>query len=241
MTIRIAIIASLGVLWVLVNLPASLVRNVIDSDQFALIAPNGTVWQGSARLVTALGIESRIQWQTTLWRPGLDLNITDKNSAITGRIEFGIAAQKLQLTGTIDASTLAPLLRRYDLFLPGTFTLNQMTFLWQPPTARMAAPSSLIWSGGDLRYILAKRQHQAVMPPLVAKVASNPQGELEARVVADDQNDAPLMILRWKNNGNLYFGVTRRMLRLANYPWSGGESESTLIFEVERKLTQPPG
>ena len=239
MTTRIAIIASLGALWVLVNIPASQVRNVIDSDQFALIAPTGTVWQGSARLVTALGIESQIQWQTTLWRPGLDLQITDKNSAITGRIEFGIAAQKLHLTGTIDASTLDPLLRRYDLFLPGMFTLNEMTFIWEPPAARMAAPSSLIWSGGDLRYILAKQQYQAVMPPLVAKLASNPQGELEARIVADDQNDALLMILRLKNNGNLYFGVTRGMLRLANYPWSGDESESTLLFEVERRLTQP--
>jgi len=238
--IRIAIIAGLGALWVLVNLPASQARNAIDSDQFALIAPTGTVWQGSAKLVTALGIESQIQWQTTLWRPGLDLQITDKNSAITGRIEFGIAAQKLQLTGTIDASTLAPLLRRYDLFLPGMFTLNEMTFIWEPPAARMAAPSSLIWSGGDLRYILAKQQYQAVMPPLVAKLASNPQGELEARIVADDQNDALLMILRLKNNGNLYFGVTRGMLRLANYPWSGDESESTLLFEVERRLTQPP-
>ncbi len=240
MKIRIAIIAGLGALWVLVNLPASQARNAIDSDQFALIAPTGTVWQGSAKLVTALGIESQIQWQTTLWRPGLDLQITDKNSAITGRIEFGIAAQKLQLTGTIDASTLAPLLRRYDLFLPGMFTLNEMTFIWEPPAARMAAPSSLIWSGGDLRYILAKQQYQAVMPPLVAKLASNPQGELEARIVADDQNDALLMILRLKNNGNLYFGVTRGMLRLANYPWSGDESESTLLFEVERRLTQPP-
>ena len=44
MKTRIAVIASLGLLWVLVNLPASLVRNIIDSDQISLIAPNGTLW-----------------------------------------------------------------------------------------------------------------------------------------------------------------------------------------------------
>lgn len=239
MKIRIAIIASLGLLWVLVNLPASLIRNVIDSDQFSLIAPSGTLWQGSATLATALGIESQIQWQATLWRPGLDLNVTDQNSALTGRIELGITAQRLTFAGEISANSLAPLLRRYDIFLPGTFTLNDMTFLWQPPAAQMEKPSSLIWSGGELRYILANRQYQASMPPLRANVDTNPQGELETRVVADDQNDTPLMILRWKNNDALYVGITRKMLRIANYPWSGSEPDSTLIFEVERRLTQP--
>ena len=239
MKTRIAIIAALGFLWVLVNLPANLVRNVVDSDQLSLVAPNGTLWQGSARLVTALGIESQIQWRTTLWRPGLDLTFTDNNSTLTGRIEFGVTAHRLDLAGELDASTLAPLLRRYDIFLPGTFTLNEMTFLWQPPAARMEKPSSLIWSGGDLRYILPNRQYRAVMPPLLAKVDTNPQGELETRIVANDESDVLLMILRWKNNGNMYFGVTRSMLRLANYPWSGSERESTLIFEVERRLTQP--
>ena len=239
MKTRIAVIASLGLLWVLVNLPASLVRNIIDSDQISLVAPNGTLWQGSARLVTALGIESQIQWRTTLWRPGLDLTFTDNNSTLAGRIEFGIAAHRFVLAGDLDASTLAPLLQRYDIFLPGTFTLNEMTVLWQPPAARLEKTSSLIWSGGDLRYILANRQYRAVMPPLLAKVDTNAEGELEARVVADDQDEALLMSLRWKNSGHLYIGVTSRMLRLANYPWSGSEPDSTLIFEVERRLTQP--
>ena len=240
MKIRIVIIASLGLLWVLMNLPASLMRNVIDSDQFSLIAPSGTLWQGSAKVVTALGIESQIQWQATLWRPGLDLKVTNQNSALTGRIEFGIAAQRLTFAGEISANSLAPLLRRYDIFLPGTFTLNEMTFLWQTRAAQMEKPSSLIWSGGDLRYILANRQYRALMPPLRANVDTNPQGELETRIFADDQDDTLLMILRWNKDGNLYFGVTRKLLRVANYPWSGSEPESKLIFEVERRLTQPP-
>ena len=65
---------------------------------------------------------------------------------------------------------------------------------------------------------------------------TNAQGELETRVTADGQKDGQLMVLRWKN-GSVYFGVSRGMLRLANYPWSGSESEETLIFEVERRLT----
>ena len=36
---------------------------------------------------------------------------------------------KASLLGELNARSLAPLLRRYDLFLPGVFTLNDMTFL----------------------------------------------------------------------------------------------------------------
>ena len=237
MKVRIGIIASLGLLWLLANLPASLLRNIINSDHVSLIAPQGTVWHGSARLVTALDIDARIRWQVTLWRPGLDLSISDENSQLGGRIEFGTAVQSLTLTGELNARSLAPLLRRYDLFLPGVFTLNDMTFLWRSGVVQMEKPSFIAWSGGDLRYILANRQYEAFMPPLQATLDTNAQGELETRVSANEQDNGLLMVLSWKKNGNVYFGVSRGMLRLVNYPWSGSESEETLIFEVERRLT----
>ena len=107
MKVRIGILVSLSFFWVLANLPASLLRNVINSDHVSLIAPQGTVWHGSARLVTALDIDARIRWQVTLWRPGLDLNISEKNSQLSGRIEFGAMVQRLTLDGELNASTLA--------------------------------------------------------------------------------------------------------------------------------------
>ena len=113
-----------------------------------------------------------------------------------------------------------------------------MTFLWRSGAVQMEKPSLIAWSGGDLRYILANRQYEAFMPPLQATLDTNAQGELETRVAANEEDNGVLMVLRWKRNGNVYFGVSRRMLRLANYPWSGTESEETLIFEVERRLTQ---
>lgn len=238
MKVRIGIIASLGLLWLLANLPASLLRNIINSDQVSLIAPQGTLWNGSARLVTALDINAQVHWQVTLWQPGLDLNISDENSQLSGRIEFGAMVQRLTLDGELNASTLAPLLRRYDLFLPGAFTLRKMTLLYQSGVVQMEKPSFIAWSGGDLRYILANRQYEAFMPPLQATLDTNAQGELETRVSANEQDNGLLMVLSWKKNGNVYFGVSRGMLRLVNYPWSGTESEETLIFEVERRLTQ---
>ena len=183
--------------WVLANLPASLLRNIINSDQVSLIAPQGTLWNGSARLVTALDIDAQVRWQVTLWQPGIDLNISDENSQLSGRIEFGAMVQRLTLDGELNASTLAPLLRRYDLFLPGVYAERHdfSVALWCCSNGKALL---IAWSGGDLRYILANRQYEAFMRPLRATLDTNAQGELETRVTADGQKDGQLMVLRWR-------------------------------------------
>ena len=76
------------------------------------------------------------------------------------------------------------------------------------------------------------------MPPLVASIAGRDDGVLEANIKFAAEETTSLLVLRLKPSGNIYLGVTRGMLRLANYPWSGNEVDSDLIFEVERKLTQ---
>ena len=63
--------------------------------------------------------------------------------------------------------------------------------------------------------------------------------QLEANVTLSSADAAPLLILRLNPSGSVYLGVTRGMLRLANYPWTGNEAETELIFEVERGLAQP--
>ena len=47
-----------AVLWVVVNLPASMLRFVIAPSFGTLITPVGTLWRGSSQLVTPLGIEA---------------------------------------------------------------------------------------------------------------------------------------------------------------------------------------
>jgi hypothetical protein len=69
---------------------------------------------------------------------------------------------------------------------------------------------------------------------------NNDQGHLEAKIYSREANSAPLLILRAAQNGNVYFAVSRDMLDLANYPWSGNEAADELIFEVQRSLNPNP-
>ena len=226
--------------WIVINLPASLMRHVVDPSAATIVAPTGTIWQGSSQLVSPLGMRAEIQWNTTFLRPGADFVLSHENSFIEGRFEPGIDHHRVTVVGQLDTATLAPLLARYDLFVPGTFDLKSTDLTLGPTGLSMTASSELHWSGGRTRYILANRRYEALMPPLIAIIGARDNDVLEAKIKISAEETAPLLVLRLRPNGYVYLGVTRGMLRLANYPWSGKESESDLIFEVERKLTQTP-
>ena len=235
---RVLFFGFAALIWIVINLPASLVRHLIDPSTATLVAPTGTIWRGSSQLVSPLGLQADLQWDTTFLRPGANFVLTHKNSLIEGRFEPGFTTQRITVAGQIEAATLAPLLARYDLFVPGTFDLKATDLTVSPQGLSMTAPSELQWSGGQTRYILAGRRYEALMPPLLATISTREDNTLEADVKFSAEETTPLLVMRLKPNGSVYLGVTRGMLRLANYPWSGNEADSDLIFEVERKLTQ---
>ncbi len=235
---RILFFGLAATVWIVINLPASLMRHVIDPSVATLVAPTGTIWQGSSRIVSPLGLQAEVQWETTFLRPGADFVLSHENSLIKGRFEPGINNHRVTVVGQLDTATLAPLLAQYDLFVPGIFDLKATELTLSPEGLSMTSPSELQWSGGQTRYILGNRRYEALMPPLVASIAGRDDGVLEANIKFTAGETMPLLVLRLKPNGNIYLGVTRGMLRLANYPWSGEEAEGELIFEVERALTQ---
>jgi len=228
-----------AVLWVVVNLPASMLRYVIAPSFGTLITPTGTLWRGSSQFVTPLGVQAKLQWDTTLWRPGANFALIDAKTSIQGRLEPSLSNIHASLSGQLDARTLAPLLAQYDLFVPGIFDLQPTNLHFSAGSLTMLSSSQLKWSGGQVRYILANRRYDALMPPLFASITARDDGALEANVTLSSADAAPLLILRLNPSGSIYLGVTRGMLRLANYPWTGEEAETELIFEVERGLAPP--
>ena len=80
------------------------------------------------------------------------------------------------------------------------------------------------------------------MPPLDAQISSIEPGQLNAAVFfaegASGENspvpsDPPLLLMRLMQPGSVYIGVSRGLLRAANFPWQGNE-DGDLIFEIER-------
>lgn len=232
----ITIIVIIGLGWVLVNLPAGLIRQFVNSEDVTLVAPKGSIWRGSAQLVTTLGLQGQVKWQTTLLPMGIDFRFIDQDSDLRLRIDPGFAEHRLSVSGQLDANSLAPLLSRYDLFVPGTFTVDDIELRGQTSSMVASTSGKLQWSGGLVRYILANRRYQAELPPLQAIIQNDAQQILQANVSVKGSIAPDLMVLRLQPDNSIYIGVRLAMLRLANFPWSGDEPEDELIFEVERSL-----
>ena len=79
---RILFFGLAAIVWIVINLPASLMRHVIDPSVATLVAPTGTIWQGSSRIVSPLGLQAEVQWDSTFLRPGADFVLSNENSLI---------------------------------------------------------------------------------------------------------------------------------------------------------------
>ena len=85
-------------------------RHVVDPSAATIVAPTGTIWQGSSQSVSPLGMRAEIQWNTTFLHPGADFVLSHENSFIEGRFEPGIDHHRVTVVGQLDTATLAPLL-----------------------------------------------------------------------------------------------------------------------------------
>ena len=238
-------LTAVALIWISANLPAGLIRFFIDEQNLAVIAPRGTLWNGSATVVSNLGLRAHCHWQTSILRPGLDLHITDDITDVLATIQLNLSGATMTLSGSIGTSTLQPLLERYDLFLTGGFDLGDSHWALQQETIRLLKTATVQWNGGPVRYILANKLYTANMPALDAQISNGHTGQWQASIVLGEGSfggseqahlEQPLLLLRLSQGGAVYIGVSRGLLRLANFPWQGDEADSDLIFEVERSL-----
>ena len=132
--------------------------------------------------MTPLGIEAKLQWDTTLRHPGVSFALIDAKTSIQGRLEPSLSNIRASFSGQLDSQTLAPLLAQYDLFVPGIFDLRPTNLHFGADRLTMLSPSQLQWSGGQVRYILANRRYDALMPPLFASITARDDGAREANV-----------------------------------------------------------
>ena len=72
---RILFLGLVAIAWIAINLPASLVRHVVDPSAATFVAPSGTVWQGASQIISPIGLRGEVQWEITLLRPGVNLSL----------------------------------------------------------------------------------------------------------------------------------------------------------------------
>lgn len=259
----VVLICLVSLAWLIGNLPASLVRHLAPNPGISFVAPQGTLWNGSATVISHLGISGDLHWQTHLSKPEFEYRFVDGDTALQAQVSLHWSAPETQVQGTLAVDTLAPLLKQYDLFLSGRFDLQETDLNWPGESLLLDRPAKVIWSGGPVRYVLANTLYSADMPPMLATVSATANGGWQAAIdplpnIAEelglglDPNQrpdqrpnqssdrpsapGPSLLLRITAKGALYIGVSRGLLRIANFPWPGNEADDELVFEMERFL-----
>ncbi len=246
-----AAVIFLGVPVVVMLLPATLAKRAVDQlEGVDAIRFNGTLWHGQSLLILQNGPTANLRWQlqdlthaksTELFglQPKFDWTLQNSDFEITGTIGLRRTSAEVKIAGDINSSALAPLLNRFDIFLSGDFTLAPGTVLAPYRTASLqqvtlVEPVDLLWSGGQVSYILSGQFNQVDLPSLQAKVTQTTDQTLIATVQTVTAEKLLDIVLR--TNGVVVIRLNRRFLDLLAYPWPGEQDPEDIVIEVERRI-----
>ncbi|NKB97506.1 MAG: hypothetical protein GKR90_03255 [Pseudomonadales bacterium] len=217
--------------------PASLVARFIQPDaQLALLEPRGSVWNGTGLVVASgqqlgqinwtvdtlslLTLAPRVHWQ--LEQPLLEIHLTT----------VGVNRVKFSVNGTADLELLKPLLHQYDLFIPGTINMTDITGIFTVEDETVdELDGTLNWSGGLVRYVLSGQFSESNLPELKAELSAPVKAEVTTHTSPTHLLEAELT-----NNGFVKIGITKMLTKMLNRPWPGSDPDHAVVLVVEEQL-----
>jgi hypothetical protein len=222
---------------ILIFAPASLVTRLVPpTTQLALLEPRGSIWNGTGSVVASgqqLGqliwqvdvlslftLAPRVQWN--LVQPLLEIHVTT----------IGINEVTFAVNGNADLALLAPLLHQYDLFIPGSVTLIDITGVFDVPEETVNELAGTVnWSGGQVRYVLSGQLSESTLPEMNADL-SDP---LQATVTTPEE---PIHLLEAEltATGFIKIGMTKMLTKMLHRPWPGSDPDHAIVLVVEEQI-----
>lgn len=222
--------------------PAGLVRYAIPANaNLHLLEPRGTVWNGQAQVVLAERNLGRVDWQLQpgsliALTPAVDWQLRQADAQLDGEARLAAGDELLLLIeGYLDAAALNPWLAQYDIRVPASFDLRDISLAATLSQRFLSsANGSIHWPGGATRYALSGEIFDVVLPPLVGQLQDTLDGP-QAAITTQDSS-VPLMIVTQTDPGVVKIGLTKRFTKLLNRPWPGSDADHVIVLEVEEAL-----
>ena len=229
---------------VVARAPAALVGALMPAGPVALVAPSGTVWNGSAELQLRQASVGLLSWR---WLPGalaagelgVVVELQGEGLDAHGIVHVGVGQLRIvDARGQLAEDALQRLLGAYELGANGRLRFDGV----QVERARggyRSARGTVHWGGGTLAYRMQGRRYEASLPPMRAPLAA--EGGtlmLAARPLqpVGAAGTAPLLRLALRPDGWFVAGASRAFIELAGQPWQGTTAASDIVLEVEEKL-----
>lgn len=200
---------------------------------------SGTVWSGAAGVVVA-GFPVRASWALS-W-PSLaslqlpvSLTIASSQSSLNGYITLGWPATvNLAANGRIAVAEFEDLIRQSGgAMIEGDVLVDRLQVSLKDN--RLANASGYgRWDGGPVSWPMGNQTGQAVFPAMEADLSTSDGGL--GLVVSEQGGDGPAADANILWNGTMELRVYKRMVDLADQPWSGSAQPGDVIFRVRQPL-----
>ena len=230
----------------LVTMPASVLWNHVLEPKIDLRkigasvqAIDGSVWNGRV-LLSYKNIPSIIEWElplTGLVALALPLTVTMTSHGAEAKLEgsFGLLSSHIKLVSlNADLAAFAPLFERQRIQIGGELVARNVEMQLQDNKIH-SATGRLSWSGGDISYPAGRESHERIMPAFSGKIATRDDGLIEL-MIKDDGGDFDVIEGSLLPDGVAMLQVKRRILDLADEPWSINSKERDVVFKVKKSI-----
>lgn len=200
---------------------------------------SGTIWSGAAGVVVA-GYPVRASWDLA-W-PSLSsrqlpvsLVIASSQSSLNGDLTVGWpGSASLNANGHIAVAEFEDLIRQSGgAMIEGEVLIDRLQVRVKDNKLTNATGYGR-WDGGPVSWPMGNRTGQANFPAMEADLSTTDGGL--ALMVSEQGGDGPAADVNILWNGTMELRVYKRMVDLAEQPWSGSAAPGDVIFRVRQPL-----
>lgn len=216
--------------------PAGIISRVIPNEAFTLLKPRGSLWTGQAELYVQGQSLGMLGWHIEplsllLLSPEIDWHLEHRGLRVSAKTT-GLQTPAFVVNGNIDMRLFAPLLARYDLIVPGTIALTDVSGRLD---IRSRAVTELTgqarWSGGEIEYVLSGQRSESLLPILEATLSPP-----ASAVVHAAGEPVALMEIALTPERFIKIGLTKMFTKLLNRSWPGRDPDHTVVLVVEEQF-----
>lgn len=200
---------------------------------------SGSVWGSAAKLHLA-GFPARLQWQLD-WPSFTDLtlpiafSVSSSQSRLQGVTTVGWPGNfEVSAGGVVTVEEFKDLIRQSGgAMIEGVVAIDHLNLRWADERLQHAEGLGR-WDGGMVTWPMGSQTGQARFPPMQANLNTVDGGV--ALDIWEQGGDGPAADASILWNGMMEIRVYKRMVDLAQQPWSGNSKPSDVVFRVKQPL-----
>ena len=220
--------------------PATLLAVALGEEgPVRLTEARGRIWDGAAAVSHRGHALGSLSWQFApagllQGQAHFDWLLAGAGHSLSGRVGLGFGGLRCLAEGTVREAAVRRILAPYWIETAGDIGIERIGLDATYDLHLQDLAGELSWSGGEVRYRLSGEHYRMVLPSLAGVLESS--DAKPALTVSAHGIDTPLLHVRLGADGWLTIGVTKKMTKMAGFPWPGNDPDHAIVIDVSERL-----